>query len=254
MSTELHGHIELIIGPMFAGKTTELMRRVRRETVAQRSCCVIKHLSDVRYDRANLSSHDRTFLCATFTVAALRDIGDAWRAYDVVAVDEGQFYPDVIDFCNTAADAGKTVIVSALDGDFLRRPFDAICRLVPLAESVKKLSAVCMRCHERDASFTFRTVPSVELELVGGADMYISTCRVCYNKSAEDMKTATGGSFETTANGDKSPKPPVLRKEVEQVKVEEKKTVAPSESPAPAATAVCSSFGAAQKRSAVSGH
>ncbi|KEG10205.1 putative thymidine kinase [Trypanosoma grayi] len=69
--TENHGHIELIIGPMFAGKTTELMRRVRRELFARRSCYVIKHSRDVRYNRESVSSHDKVVLGATAAVAEL---------------------------------------------------------------------------------------------------------------------------------------------------------------------------------------
>ncbi|ORC89533.1 putative thymidine kinase [Trypanosoma theileri] len=182
-----HGHIELIIGPMFAGKTTELMRRVRRELFARRSCYIIKHSRDVRYNRESVSSHDRLLLGATAAVAVLADVGDAWQSYDVVAVDEGQFFPDVVDFCSRAADAGKTVIVSALDGDYRRQPFDGICSLIPLAESVKKLSAVCMVCHERDASFTHRTVSCSARELIGGADMYIAACRMCYIEKEKEQ-------------------------------------------------------------------
>lgn len=186
------GRIELIIGPMFAGKTTELMRRVKREIHARRSCFVIKYAKDVRYDRESVASHDQVTLRAQAAVSALCDVKDVWRNFDVVAVDEGQFFPDLVPFCNTVADAGKIVLVSALDGDFRRQPFGQICELVPYCESIEKLTAVCMMCHSRQASFTRRTVASQEQELIGGADMYIATCRECYNKetapSAEAMR------------------------------------------------------------------
>ncbi|RNE99372.1 thymidine kinase [Trypanosoma rangeli] len=194
LSEEAYGHIELIIGPMFAGKTTELMRRVRRELHAKRTCYVIKHSHDVRYNSECVSSHDMQVLGATAAVAELREIGDAWRAYQVVAVDEGQFFPDIVEFCNVAADAGKTVIVSALDGDYRRRPFDGICRLIPLAETVKKLSAVCMECHSRSASFTYRTVSSEKRELIGGADMYIAACRRCFISKSRKRARAEAAS------------------------------------------------------------
>lgn len=175
------GRIELIIGPMFAGKTTELMRRVKREIHARRLCLVIKYAKDVRYSKDHVASHDQLTLRAKAAVAQLKDVGDEWKYHEVIAVDEGQFFPDLVDFCRKVSDAGKIVIVSALDGDYLRKPFGHVCELIPLCETVSKLTAVCMMCHTKEASFTRRTVNSNQQELIGGADMYIATCRDCYN-------------------------------------------------------------------------
>ncbi|CUG89967.1 thymidine kinase, putative [Bodo saltans] len=174
------GRIELIIGPMFAGKTTELMRRVKREIHARRLCFVIKYCQDSRYSKDHVASHDKVTLRAKASVSKLSEVGDEWKYHEVIAVDEGQFFPDLLDFCRIASDAGKTVIVSALDGDFLRKPFGHVCELVPMCESVMKLTAVCMMCHTKEASFTRRTVASDAQELIGGADMYIATCRECF--------------------------------------------------------------------------
>jgi len=144
-------------------------------------CFVIKYAKDTRYSKDDVASHDKVTLRAKAAVSALSAIGDEWRDYEVIAVDEGQFFADLVPFCRTASDAGKTVIVSALDGDYLRKPFGHVCELVPLCETVTKLTAVCMMCHTREASFTRRTVASSENVLIGGADMYIATCRACYN-------------------------------------------------------------------------
>ena len=175
------GRIELIIGPMFAGKTTELMRRVKREIHARRTCFIIKYARDDRYSSDCVASHDRSTLRATFAAATLKEVGNAWQNYDVIAVDEGQFFPDILEFSRKCADSGKTVIISALDGDFQRKPFGRICEMIPMCESISKLTAVCMMCHEREGSFTRRTVTGDEQELIGGAEMYIATCRECYN-------------------------------------------------------------------------
>ncbi|KAG5479459.1 hypothetical protein LSCM1_04722 [Leishmania martiniquensis] len=187
------GRIELIIGPMFAGKTTELMRRVKREIHARRSCFVIKYSKDTRYDEHNVASHDQLMLRAQAAVSQLKEVRDSWQRFDVLAIDEGQFFSDLVDFCNTAADAGKVVMVSALDGDYRRKPFGQICELVPYCEAVDKLTAVCMMCHEQPACFTRRTVNVEKQELIGGADMYIATCRECYTQqqlpSIEEMRT-----------------------------------------------------------------
>jgi thymidine kinase len=187
------GRIELVIGPMFAGKTTELMRRVKREIHARRSCFVIKYAKDTRYDVSNVASHDQLTLRAQAAVSRLGEVQDQWRKFDVLAIDEGQFFSDLVDFCNTAADAGKIVMVSALDGDYRRKPFGQICELVPYCESVDKLTAVCMMCHDQPACFTRRTVNVEQQELIGGADMYLATCRECYMKqqipSLEEMRS-----------------------------------------------------------------
>ncbi|EAN77518.1 thymidine kinase, putative [Trypanosoma brucei brucei TREU927] len=184
-----HGRIELIIGPMFAGKTTELMRRVQRHKHAQRSCYIIKYTGDTRYSEGAITSHDQRALTANVSVSNLHDVGDEWRKYDVIAVDEGQFFPGVAAFCSKAADSGKVVIVSALDADYLQEPFEEICLLVSRADSVVKLSAVCMECHNRKASFTYRTVKSDERKLVGGSDMYMSVCRSCYETKRNMVQT-----------------------------------------------------------------
>lgn len=187
------GRIELVIGPMFAGKTTELRRRVKREIHARRSCFVIKYAKDVRYDACNVASHDQLTLRAQAAVSRLDEVQEQWRKFDVLAIDEGQFFSDLVDFCNTAADAGKIVMVAALDGDYRRKPFGQICELVPYCESVEKLTAVCMMCHDRPACFTRRTVNVEQQELIGGADMYIAACRECYTKqqmpSVDEMRS-----------------------------------------------------------------
>jgi thymidine kinase len=99
--------------------------------------------------------------------------------YDVIGVDEGQFFPDLVDFCESAANAGKVVIVSALDGTFQRKPFGTVCDLIPLCESVVKLNAVCMQC-SHDGAFSKRITNDTATEVIGGSDMYIAACRRCY--------------------------------------------------------------------------
>jgi thymidine kinase len=174
------GSIVLICGPMFAGKTTELMRRVKRELFAQRKCCVVKYAKDSRYSEKNVATHDNQQLTATVSFESLSQFGDTWKDYDVIAIDEGQFFPDVIEFATAAADAGTKVIISALDGDFQRKPFGRIAELIPHCDQLIKVTAVCMKCQCREAPFTKRIVSSKKQELIGGAEMYAAVCRRCY--------------------------------------------------------------------------
>ncbi|KAB0399603.1 hypothetical protein E2I00_002251, partial [Balaenoptera physalus] len=161
--------------------STELMRRVRRFQIAQYKCLVIKYAKDTRYS-SNFSTHDRNTMEA-LPACVLRDVAQEALGVAVIGIDEGQFFPDIVEFSETMANAGKTVIVAALDGTFQRKAFGTILNLVPLAESVVKLTAVCMECF-REAAYTKRLGVEKEVEVIGGADKYHSVCRLCYFKKA----------------------------------------------------------------------
>nr|XP_054312648.1 thymidine kinase, cytosolic isoform X2 [Pongo pygmaeus] len=179
--SKTRGQIQVILGPMFSGKSTELMRRVRRFQIAQYKCLVIKYAKDTRYS-SSFCTHDRNTMEA-LPACLLRDVAQEALGVTVIGIDEGQFFPDIVEFCEAMANAGKTVIVAALDGTFQRKPFGAILNLVPLAESVVKLTAVCMECF-REAAYTKRLGTEKEVEVIGGADKYHSVCRLCYFKKA----------------------------------------------------------------------
>lgn len=172
----MQGNIQLIFGPMFSGKTTELMRRVERYQVAKRKCLLVKHSADTRYSTHNIAAHNgrqaAACACSLLTGIAVSD-------YDVIGIDEGQFFSDLVAFCEQAANAGKIVIVAALDGTYQRKPFGNVLDLVPLAESVVKLNSVCMRCCA-DAAFTKRLGTEQGDIDIGGADKYAAVCRKCF--------------------------------------------------------------------------
>eukprot|EP00824_Muranothrix_gubernata_P010392 TRINITY_DN23398_c0_g3_i1.p1 TRINITY_DN23398_c0_g3~~TRINITY_DN23398_c0_g3_i1.p1 ORF type:complete len:316 (+),score=31.38 TRINITY_DN23398_c0_g3_i1:41-949(+) len=137
-----HGHVQLIIGPMFSGKSTELLRRIRRYTYSRRRCLVIKYRKDTRYSADCMATHDRQSISA-HPCEQLSEVESIVSNYDVVGVDEGQFYPDIAEWAEEQANRGKVVIVAALDGTFQRKPFGRVLDLIPLSESVTKLTAVC---------------------------------------------------------------------------------------------------------------
>mmetsp|Transcript_28300 Transcript_28300/g.43856 ORF Transcript_28300/g.43856 Transcript_28300/m.43856 type:complete len:218 (-) Transcript_28300:116-769(-) len=172
------GEIQLIYGPMFSGKTTELLRRIRRYTIANYKCCVIKYSKDNRYSKDAAATHDKQTWQAT-SLSELSQFDST--GVDVIGIDEGQFFPDLPAFCEEKANQGKIVIVAALDGTFQMKPFGNVLDLIPIAESVVKLNAVCMLCH-RTASFTRRLGTETKVELIGGSDMYVSTCRRCHSR------------------------------------------------------------------------
>lgn len=110
--------------------------------------------------------------------------------FDVIGIDEGQFFPDIVPFCEDMANGGKVVIVAALDGTFQRKGFGSILELVPLAESVTKLTAVCMMCYA-DGSFSKRIGSETAVEVIGGADKYVAVCRACFNAEPRSAKAFT---------------------------------------------------------------
>jgi thymidine kinase len=125
---------------------------------------MIKYSKDDRYDKDGIATHDKTVSSATGTTE-LKNLTKCASDFGVIGIDEGQFFPDLVEFCEMMADAGKTVIVAALNGTFQRKPFGSVLDLIPLAESVDKLNAVCMICF-KDASFTKRITKEQEVTLI----------------------------------------------------------------------------------------
>lgn len=178
------GEIHVIVGPMFAGKTTSLLRRIQLESHNGRSVALIKSSKDTRYDHNAIVTHDGD----KYPCLALRDLSSfrqhigssAYDKLDVIGIDEAQFFEDLYDFCQRAADHdGKTIIVAGLDGDYLRRSFGSVLDIIPLADSVTKLTAQCELCGKR-AYFTLRKTDETQTELIGGADVYMPVCRQHY--------------------------------------------------------------------------
>ena len=184
------GKLQVIFGPMFSGKSTELQRRLRRHTVASRRVLVVKYAGDNRYDdKVGSSNSAVTHDLATMPALPTKDlshIDNVVHNYDVVGIDEAQFFDDVVGYCEKWAQLGKVVIVAALDATFQRKPFKSILGLVPLAEEVTKLTAVCTDC-AADAAFTARTTKETAVEVIGGASCYKAVCRACYPKYAAEM-------------------------------------------------------------------
>ncbi|XP_041640516.1 thymidine kinase, cytosolic [Cheilinus undulatus] len=192
------GQIQVIFGPMFSGKSTELMRRVRRFQIAQYNCLVVKYAKDTRYSDSGMATHDKNTMAA-IPANCLQDVRSQALTACVIGIDEGQFFPDTVEFCEEMANLGKTVIVAALDGTFQRKPFGNILNLVPLAESIVKLHAVCMQCY-KEAAYTKRIGAEKEVEVIGGADKYQAVCRKCYGGLMVDKENSIPFRDETPNN------------------------------------------------------
>lgn len=179
------GVIEVIVGPMFSGKSEELIRRVRRATLAKQNVQVFKAAIDDRYDAFAVASHDGGRLEAT-GVADTMEL-DRLISYEsqVVAVDEVQFLDEqIVPLSLELAESGKRVILAGLELDFRGMPFGLVPQLLAHAEFVTKLTAIC-RCG-RAATITQRLIGGEPAHfddpviLVGAAESYEPRCRGCH--------------------------------------------------------------------------
>ena len=180
MSQEFEeGKIELIIGPMFSGKSTRLIGLIRKYTYKAKKTIMIKFFADKRYtDKSEVVTHD-LLKYDSIDCKNLRDHFDKIKNYDVIGIDEGQFFPDLVEVCEELALMKKTVIVAALNGDFRMEPFPVVAKLISKADKIKLLKAYCFNCH-RDAKFTLRTIQSNETVLIGAGESYKPACRECH--------------------------------------------------------------------------
>lgn len=174
------GWVEVICGPMFSGKSEELIRRVRRAQIARQRVQVFKPLIDDRYSEDEIVSHSALRIPA-MNVRTARGILEGVEARtQVVGIDEAHFYDDEIpNVVESLADMGKRVIVAGLDLDYLGQPFDHVTRILAQAEEITKSLAICVRCGN-PASRTQRLVASEERIVVGGARAYEARCRQCF--------------------------------------------------------------------------
>lgn len=178
------GWIEAICGPMFSGKSEELMRRLRRAMIARKRVQVFKPILDNRYSANEIVSHaDRRMRSeAVQNTADILSRLD-WRT-EVVGVDEANFFgQELVSIATQLADSGKQVIIAGLDTDYMGRPFPPMPDLLTLAESITKTLAICMRCGN-PAKHTQRLVESDDLIVVGAVGMYEARCRRCFEPGA----------------------------------------------------------------------
>jgi len=190
------GRIVMIIGPMFAGKTKAMMGYVERATLARQNALIIKYAEDIRYEKGPIirthsgECHGDSDRLRVVVVSRLADVVIS-PSEKVIGVDEGQFYPDLVEMCDKWANEGKHVIVAALDGDSSRCEFGTTLQLIPKSEQVIKLNAVCHVCGSQAASFSqmydkpmVHIVDSTGIEKnIGGSDTYRAVCRTCYHAS-----------------------------------------------------------------------
>jgi len=177
--------INLFMGCMFSGKTHALINMAKMNKLLDKKVLIINFEEDSRYSESNkITTHDNVSLdcvpCGK-DILLMKDTKE-YQETDVICINEGQFFQNLVKFCISACDEGKIIHVCGLDGDYLKRPFGEILDLIPHCESVCKLYAICMGCKNGTlASFTKRIIKSQDLVLIGSTESYIPVCKYCYN-------------------------------------------------------------------------
>ena len=189
------GSLEVVCGPMFSGKSEELIRRLKRVQISGKSFLLFRPAIDNRYDATHVVSHDQRKLQAVITGTGENAASEMEKIVteknpEIIAFDEGNFYGNqIVEPIKKWISEGKRVIVAGLDTDFKGETFGPMGELLAIADHVDKLKAICMCCRNREAVMTQRLINgkpakySDPLILVGGFDSYEARCRECHEIS-----------------------------------------------------------------------
>lgn len=172
--------ITLILGPMLAGKTSELVRLLVRSSIAGKKVILLRPEADTR---GFLTHDNKQYTLEERFVGDINFIIDELKEYDVIGIEEGQFFPSLVGVCNLLAYQGKEVIISALNGTSEKEPFEVIQELIPHVESIIKLNAICTECGSEYGAFSFyKAGDKMDKVKVGNMSEYTALCRNCYNE------------------------------------------------------------------------
>ena len=181
LTGDKRGWIEVICGSMFSGKTEELIRRLKRAKIANLKVEIFKPGVDIRYDVANIVSHDANAILST-PIDNSQKILLLGHGMDVIGVDEAQFFDDsIVDVANTLANSGIRVVIAGLDMDFMGRPFGPIPNLMATAEYVTKVHAICKRTGNL-ANHSMRISTNTDLVQLGETESYEAVSRKVFNE------------------------------------------------------------------------
>ena len=178
------GRIDIIMGGMFSGKSSELIKIINRYKVLNKKLLIVNHLIDKRYNENCITTHNQiTEKCISTNNLSLLKTDPKFNYFgsDVIVIEEAQFFHDLYEFVKSAAEIdNKIVIVAGLDGDSNRNSFGEILKLIPISDTVIKLSALCILCKDgKIANFSKRIIDNNE-QICVGSDEFIPVCRYHY--------------------------------------------------------------------------
>ncbi len=175
--------MEIIIGPMFSGKSTELLRRAGRYEAIGKNVLYINYYLDQRYGKMNdITTHDKKSKKALMIQELMSVLHtEEYKSCDIIAINEAQFFKDLYPFCKEALyKQKKYIILAGLDGDYNKNPFGDILKLIPHCDTLIKLHALCHYCGV-EAQFTKRITEDASQIVIGGKECYVPACREHYH-------------------------------------------------------------------------
>ena len=180
-------YLELIIGPMFSGKTSKLIEVYKQCKFCNIPVSIINHSLDNRYHDTMLSSHDN-IMAPCLKANTLNDIWNKdnresiLSESDVILINEGQFFQDLYEVVVDMLKYNKKIYICGLDGDFERKRFGTILDLIPLCDKVTKLTSLCSQCKDGTAGIFSMRLTNEKMQTLVGSNNYIPVCRKCYEK------------------------------------------------------------------------
>ena len=185
------GFLELVIGPMFSGKTLFLINKFNELNDKGENVLVINHNLDNRYSYTNIVAHNGKCMPISIMAEKLMDIKhDDYKNCKNILINEGQFFQDLSEFTKKLLNQNKYIYISGLDGDFKQKKFGQILDLIPICDKITKLHAKCSLCLKKGinnkAIFSHRLIESQDTVLIGSSESYIPICRKCNNKFCKE--------------------------------------------------------------------
>lgn len=183
---DFNGYLEIFIGPMFSGKTSEMVHVYNKFRFLNKSVLSINHSIDKRYSNEMVSTHDKVMIPCN-TCSKLFDLFNndtntntlVINDYEIVLINEAQFFEDLEEFVKFLLDKKKYVYLFGLDGDFKQKKFGDILNLIPLCDKVTKLNSLCGICKDGTHGIFSKRITNQEEQVVVGTTNYISVCRKC---------------------------------------------------------------------------
>lgn len=178
------GYLEIIIGPMFSGKTSKLLDIYKQNKFCNIKVAVINHSEDTRYNETLLSTHDKVMIpcIQTTKLNTLTDNNEIYES-EVILINEGQFFDDLYGFVVDMLKFNKKIYVSGLDGDFERKKFGQILDLIPLCDKVTKMTSLCSLCKNGTLGLFSMRLSKEKQQMLIGSSNYIPVCRICYEEN-----------------------------------------------------------------------